>query len=84
MDLIKEAQKRGYRKGVAIKYVDHAVDLVEGDYFEVAANGDLEAYAKPPHERRSFEDNNHDTLYNAKNDKWVQIVKREDLTNNPY
>jgi len=32
-NLIQEARKRGYRKGTAIQYVDHATDYVEGDYF---------------------------------------------------
>jgi hypothetical protein len=34
MDLIKEAKERGYRKGTAIRYVPHAIDYVEGNYFE--------------------------------------------------
>jgi len=75
MDLIKEAQARGYAKGVKIRYVDHAVDFVEGNYFEIAQNGDVEAYAKPPDERKCFEDNNCDTLYSASKNKWVEIVK---------
>lgn len=73
MDLIKEAKKRGYKKGVAIKYVDHAIDFVEGDYFEVASNGNLLAYAKPEVLRKTFDDDRHDTLYDASEDKWVEI-----------
>lgn len=75
MDLLKEAIKRGYRKGTAIKYVPHAIDYVEGDYFEIAPNGDVEAYAKPAEERKSFDDNRCDTLYSASKNKWVEIVK---------
>jgi len=74
IDLIQEAKNRGYRKGTAIQYVDHATDYVEGDYFEIAANGDLKAYAKPREERKSFDDNRCDTLYNKSKDRWVKIV----------
>jgi len=75
MDLIQEAKNRGYRKGVAIKYVDHAIDYVEGDYFEVDEDGNLRAYAKPEEDRRGFDDNRFDELYNASKNKWVEIVK---------
>jgi len=71
MDLIKEAKKRGYRKGIAIRYVPHAVDYVEGDHFEVE-NGQLKAYAKPKNEREGFCDFRHDTLFNGS--EWVEIV----------
>ena len=71
MDLITEAKERGYRKGVAIRYVPHAIDYVEGDYFEVE-NGELKAYAKPEHERKGFDDFRHDTLFDGF--KWVKIV----------
>lgn len=73
--LIEEAKKRGYRKGTKIQYVPHAIDTVEGDYFEMDDNGDLNAYAIPANERKSFDDNRHDTLYNASKNKWVKIIK---------
>ena len=76
MNLIQEAIKRGYRKGTPIRYVPHAIDFVEGAYFEVV-EGDLRAYAKPTHERKCFEDWNCDTLYRKEYDEWVEIV---DLT----
>lgn len=78
MNLIEEARKRGYRKGLAIRYVPHAVDYIEGDYFEINENGDVVAYAKPKHERKCFEDFTHDTIYNAKYNEWVEIT---DLSN---
>ena len=71
MDLIKEAKERSYRKGTAIRYVPHAIDYVEGNYFEVE-NGELKAYAKPEHERKGFDDFRHDTLFDGEN--WVEIV----------
>lgn len=73
MDLIEEAYKRGYKKGTPIRYVPHAIDFVEGEYFELL-DGDVVAYAKPEEERESFEDFNHDTLYSKENDEWVEIV----------
>ena len=71
MDLIREAKERGYKKGTAIRYVHHAIDYVEGNYFEVE-NGELKAYAKPEHERKGFDDYRHDTLFDGF--KWVEIV----------
>ena len=71
MDLIREAKERGYRIGTAIRYVPHAIDYVEGNYFEVE-NGQLKAYAKPEHERKGFDDYRHDTLFDGS--KWVEIV----------
>lgn len=71
MDLIQEAKNRGYRKGTAIRYVPHAIDYVEGSYFEVE-NGELKAYAKPENERKGFDDFRHDTLFDGL--KWVEIV----------
>jgi hypothetical protein len=76
MDLIKEAKQRGYKKGTAIRYVSHAIDYVEGNYFEVE-NGELKAYAKPEHERKSFDDFRHDTLFDGK--QWVEIVKQQEI-----
>lgn len=74
MDLIQEAKKKGYRKGTAIRYVPHAIDYVEGNYFEMKGCC-VVAYAKPEHERKSFEDFNHDTLYDGYTKEWVEIVK---------
>jgi hypothetical protein len=74
MGLIQEAKKRGYRKGLSIKYVPHAVDYVQGDYFEVE-NGDVNAYSKPLEERKGFDDFTFDTLYNGTTKEWVEIVK---------
>jgi hypothetical protein len=71
MDLIREAKERGYRKGTAIRYVPHAIDYVEGNYFEVE-NGEVKAYAKPQHERKGFDDFRHDTLFDGV--RWVEIV----------
>lgn len=71
MDLVKKAKKRGYKKGTPIKYVPHAIDYVEGNYFEVE-NGKLKAYAKPKEERKCFDDFRHDTLFDGK--EWVEIV----------
>lgn len=71
MDLIEEAIKRGYRKGTPIRYVPHAIDYIEGDYFE-EENGQLNAYEKPKHERKSFDDFRHDTLFDG--EEWVEIV----------
>jgi len=71
MNLVQEAKNRGYRKGTAIRYVPHAIDYVEGDYFE-EENGELKAYAKPKHERKGFDDFRHDTLFDGF--KCVEIV----------
>jgi hypothetical protein len=71
MDLIREAKERGYRKGIAIRYVPYAIDYVEGNYFEVE-NGEVKAYAKPEHERKGFDDFRHDTLFDGVD--WVEIV----------
>jgi hypothetical protein len=71
MDLIQEAKNRGYKKGTPIRYVPHAVDYVEGDYFEIE-DGELKAYSKPEDERKSFDDFKHDTLFDGVN--WVEIV----------
>jgi len=71
MDLIKEAKERGYRKGTPIRYVPHAIDYVEGNYFEVE-NGQVNAYSKPEHERKGFDDFRHDTLFDGV--EWVEIV----------
>jgi hypothetical protein len=82
MDLVKEAQRRGYKKGTAIRYVPHAIDYVEGDYFE-EVNGELKAYEKPEHERKCFDDFRHDTLFDGF--EWVEIVdlsKRTDEQKN--
>ena len=73
MDLIQEAKERGYRKGLAIRYVYHAIDYVEGDYFEIE-DGNLLAYNKPEHERKGFDDFTHDTLYDKIKNEWVEIV----------
>ena len=74
MDLIQEAKKRGYRKGVLIRYNSHSTDRVEGNYFEIK-EGDLVAYSKPRHERNGFDDWRFDTLYDSKSNKWTEIVK---------
>ena len=74
MDLVREAKKRGYRKGLAIMYVPHAIDYVQGDYFEVE-NGDVNAYNKPIEERKGFDDFTYDTLYCGITKEWVEIVK---------
>ena len=71
MNLVQEAKNRGYKKGTAIRYVPHAIDYVEGDYFE-EVNGKLRAYAKPKKDRKRFDDQKHDTLFDGKN--WVEIV----------
>jgi len=72
MDLIQEAKDRGYKKGTAIRYVPHAIDYVEGDYFEIE-EGEVRAYAKPLEERKSFDDFTFDTLFDGFN--WIEIVK---------
>jgi hypothetical protein len=69
--LIKEAKERGYRKGTAIRYVPHAIDYVEGNYFEVV-DGEVKAYSKPKHERKCFDDERCDTLFDGF--EWVEIV----------
>lgn len=73
MSLIQEAIKRGYRKGVAVRYVPHAIDYIEGNYFEML-NGDVLAFKKPKEERKSFEDGRFDTLYSSRNNEWTEIV----------
>lgn len=73
MDLIEEAKKRGYRKGLAIRYVAHMIDHVEGDYFEMK-EGNVVAYSKPKCERKSFDDERFDTLYDSYTKEWVEIV----------
>jgi hypothetical protein len=74
MSLIQEAKKRGYRKGTAIRYCNHIIDYVEGDYFEMK-DGDVVAYKKPEHERKGFDDFTHDTLYCGTSKEWVEIVR---------
>lgn len=71
IDLIKEAKRRGYRQGTPIRYVPHAIDYVEGSYFEVQ-DGKVKAYKKPKHQRECFEDMRHDTLFDGK--EWVEIA----------
>jgi hypothetical protein len=71
MDLIQEAKNRGYRKGTPIRYVPHAIDFVEGNYFEIH-NGMVRAYRKPKNEREDFDDMKYDTLFDGI--EWVQIV----------
>lgn len=71
MDLIQEAINRGYTRGTAIRYVPHAIDYVEGDYFEIV-DGEVRAYAKPKNARECFEDWRCDTLY--RDGEWVEIV----------
>lgn len=76
MDLIKEAKKRGYRKGTIIIYPQpgggKATDSVEGNYFEVK-DGKVLAYGYPKHERTYFERMRFDTLFNG--EVWAEIVK---------
>jgi len=76
MDLIKEAKKRGYKKGTPIRYVPHAIDYVEGDFFEVNENGDLVAFAKHKKYRTTFKDESYDTLYDSITKKWIEIIKQ--------
>jgi len=71
MDLIQEAKERGYRKGTPIRYVPHAIDYVEGNYFE-EVDGKVRAYRKPKNERKCFSDERYDTLFNGK--EWIEIV----------
>lgn len=71
MDLVSEAKLRGYKKGTPIRYVPHAIDYVEGDYFE-EEDGKVKAYLKPLSERKSFEDLRFDTLFNGVD--WVERV----------
>lgn len=71
MNLIQEAKNRGYRKGTPIRYVPHAIDFVEGNYFEIH-NGEVRAYRKPKNERVHFDDMKYDTLFDGI--EWVQIV----------
>ena len=88
--LEQEAKQRGYRKGTPIRYVSHAIDYVEGDYFE-EVDGKVKAYLKPKHERKCFEDERYDTLFDGV--RWVEIVdlskrtdeqKKSDDTHNVY
>jgi hypothetical protein len=74
MNLIEEARKRGYRKGTPIRYCNHIIDYVEGDYFEIDSKGNLLAYKKPKSERKCFEDFTHDTLYCSESKEWVEIA----------
>jgi len=74
MDLIQEARNRGYRKGLAIRYCNHVIDYVEGDYFELE-EGDVRAYKKPEYERKGFDDFTYDTLYDGISKEWTDIVK---------
>jgi hypothetical protein len=71
MDLIKQAKDKGYRKGTPIRYVPHAIDYVEGNYFE-QVDGKVRAYKKPKNERECFADERYDTLFDGK--EWVEIV----------
>jgi len=71
MDLIQEAKERGYRKGTPIRYVPHAIDYVEGNYFE-EVDGKVRAYRKTKNERKCFSDERYDTLFNGK--EWIEIV----------
>lgn len=71
MDLIQEAKNKGYKMGTAIRYVPHAIDYVEGNYFE-QVDGKLRAYKKPKNERECFADERYDTLFDGK--EWVEIV----------
>lgn len=72
MNLVEEAKKRGYRKGTAIRYIPHAINYVEGNYFEIE-NGKVKAYAKPKYKRICFDDMRYDILFDGK--EWVEIVK---------
>jgi hypothetical protein len=70
MDLIKEAKVRGYRKGIAIIYLDNCIDYVEGNYFEIK-NKCVVAYKKPKDKRICFDDFRYDTLFDG--NEWVKI-----------
>lgn len=74
MDLIQQAKIRGYKKGTPIRYVPHAIDYVEGNYFEINENGDVVAYNVPKEKRKSFDDFRHDVLYESATNEWVEIV----------
>lgn len=71
--LIREARRRGYKKGVGILYDTGLgrliIDKVEGNHFKVADNGDLLAFADSSC-KSAF-----DTLYQRKINKWVEIAK---------
>ena len=71
-DLIQEARDRGYKSGTPIRYVSHAIDYVEGNYFEIK-DGNVVAYKKPKELRKGFDDDRHDTLYSP-SEGWVEIV----------
>lgn len=70
-DLVQEAKNRGYKRGTAIRYVPHAIDYVEGDYFE-EVKGQVRAYSKPKKDRETFDDQKYDTLFDGKD--WVEMV----------
>jgi len=74
MDLIQEAKNRGYKKGTPIRYVPHAIDYVEGNYFEINDDGDVVAYNVPKESRKSFDDFRHDVLYESATKQWTEIV----------
>lgn len=84
MDKIKEARERGYREGVYICYEStfypDTLDRLEGDYFEMKGK-DVVAYKKHKNERLKFEDWRFDRIYDGDTDKWVKIVKNNDLSN---
>jgi hypothetical protein len=74
--LIAEAKKRGYKKGIEIHYYpdkQNQTDKLEGEHFELR-DGNLVAYSKAPKDRKTFEDRIFDTIYWGKTKEWVKIV----------
>lgn len=77
MDLIEEAKKRGYKKGTPIRYVPHAIDYIEGNFFEVE-NNILKVYIYPKHKRTMIKYSRFDTIFDGV--KWAEIVDLEKRT----
>ena len=77
MDLIKEAKKRGYKQGTAIRYTPHAVDYIEGKFFEVE-NNILKVYVYPKHKRTMIKYSRFDTIFDGV--KWTEIVDLDKRT----
>ena len=73
MNLVREANKRGYKNGTIIMYRDWNEDVLGSGELKVLDNGNLIKYEYPEKERDCFDKEKFDTIYNKVDNKWVKI-----------
>lgn len=74
MDLIKEAEKRGYKTGTEIKYLfgSNDIDVLGSGEFKIN-RGRLLKYEYPKKERDCFDKSSFDVIY-CPHDGWTLIA----------